>query len=203
MSAAPQVTADDDWERFSRLPAAIAHPAHVAALFDGAIGEDVAARLALHPRFAARLSALLARRLALPDADAPADAGDRALALTPADRLLAIARQAGAVRWAGAVAQEVRAERVAALKQAIGEDAYTAALAHRRDAVEAEAPAEPEALAAAIEQDGLACLSAWLATQSDGVAARVRLRLPKNVELPALDEALREAGPRILRRLAA
>lgn len=203
MSAPAESPPDEAWERFVRLPAAIALPVHIAALFDGAIDEVAAGRLGRHPRFASRLSALLKRKFSLGDPERPSEAADRTIALMPEDRLSGIARRAGAVYWAGAVAQEVRAERVAALKEAIGEDAYTAALAHRGEAVATEAPPDPQRLAELIEQDGRRCLSAWLAIQSDSVAARVRLRFADEFELAEPGEALREAGPRIMRLLAA
>lgn len=209
MNALQLAAGDEAWERFARLAAGIAHPSHVAALFDGAVDEETAGRLARHPRLVARASALLERRLALPAAAPPAGAVDRLIALSSPDRLAALARQAGAVCWAKAIAREIRSERVAALKEAIGQDAYVAALAHRSEALtddirsSPEAPAGPQTLGEAVERDGNACLAAWLLTQSEGVARRVRLRFPAAFDDADPDQALREAGPRILRLLAA
>jgi hypothetical protein len=209
MSALQPISSGEAWDRFGRLPAAIAHPVHIAPLFDGGLDEETAGRLARHPRFAARVSRLLERRLALPVVEGTPDAADRALALASAERLEALSRQAGAVCWGRAVAREIRGERVAALKAAIGEDAYAAALAHRSEALTddirlaPEVGASPEALAAAITRDGRGCLAAWLFALSEAVALRVRLRFPAAFDEGELDEAVREAGPRILRMLAA
>lgn len=205
VEAAP---ADEAWDRFARSPAAIAHADFVEPLFDGALDREAAIRLVRHPRFSARASRLIERRLALGPAERPLTAADRALALSSAERLEALSVQAGAICWARAIVREIRAERVAVLKEAIGEDAYTAALAHRSAALDDEVrslaatDAGPEALGAAIVQDGRACLTAWLGTQSEGVAARVRLRFPEGHEHVEPDEAVRAAGPGILRLVA-
>lgn len=207
MTTADEAVAAGAWERFADTPSLDAHPSRVAELFGGALGADQAGRLARRPRFAERLSGLLARRHGFGAAQRPADIRDLAIALSSGDEIAALARRAGAVCWADPIAREVRAAEVAALKEAIGDDAYAAALAHRDEALPAVALGIDGAPDRATILTGVAgsarqCLGGWLASQSAEIAQRVRLRLPVEAVADAPQDIYLEAGPRIFRRLA-
>lgn len=201
----------ESWHRFARTPSLGAHPAHVAALLDGAIDEDVAGRLGRSPRLAERLSGLLGRRHDLADIDAPADPADRAIALAATDEIEALCRRAGAVCWADPIAREIRASEVAALRQALGDDVYASALANREEALspaalgmsaQEAASLGRDKIVAATREAGRRCFAAWLAIQPQGVADRVRLKLAPGAAPPEPDELYRQFGPTIIRRVA-
>lgn len=202
----------EDWDRFSRTPSLGAHPAFIAELFGGALSEETAARIGRRPRFGERLSRMIAQRHGLAEIDAPADDADRAIALASGEELDALSRRAGAVCWADPIAREIRAPDVAALKEALGDDAYAAALANREEAFSpvtlglGEPGAEAlgrDQLVARSRASGRMCLAAWLTTQPRGVSDRVRLKLSPEAVLPQVDEAYLEYGPAIVRRVAA
>ncbi|QZN98465.1 hypothetical protein [Chenggangzhangella methanolivorans] len=100
MSAGSNETAADVWGRFVRTPSLGAHPAWIAGMFDGALPLEAAGRLAAHPRFASRVSSLMAARHGFGDIDAPAEPADQAIALSDSQTLGTIIRRAGAVCWA-------------------------------------------------------------------------------------------------------
>lgn len=195
--------AEIHWQLFRSQPAAFAHPDRIARAFDGLIDPEIAMRLGNEERFRDRLSALLAETYALSDdcGDAPSTSCQK-VALASETQLEDLVRQAGAIYWARAIAGEIESGVVTALKEAIGEGAYAAAIAHHDLAAsEAELPTS-EQLNEAITTAGLHCLEAWCARQPRGLAQRIRLKLPDSFEL---DEAaippFDEAGPRIVDRL--
>lgn len=191
------------WRIFSQQPAVFAHPRRIVHCFDGLIGEDVAARLGREERFRERLSGLIASSYGLSqdvgEAESP---GAAIVTVIAAGRLDALMRRAGAVYWARAIVGRIRASAVIAIKEAVGEEAYAAAIAHRDLAsADPELP-DIEVLNAAIVTAGLNCLAAWCAQQPPGLAERVRLALGDDTD-DAVAAPFAQAGPPIVDRLIA
>ena len=124
-------------------------------------------------RFAARIRALVqAEHGLVAPADLPIPASDDlpAIVLAP-DAGPRLVHDCGAIALGRALAQEVRAPQVAALREALGEQAYALALKHRELAAPAEVSiADPGALTPIIQRYGRAAIRAWAATLDEPLA---------------------------------
>jgi hypothetical protein len=190
---------------FRSQPAAYAHPRRVVHAFGGLITERVASQLVEDERFRDRLSMLLAETYALPandDAGPLSEAGKRLAAASGSD-LMILARQFGAVYWARAIAGVIQSSAVVSLKQALGDEIYATALAHRDLAGPDRVLPEHEAIETATTAAGLRCIAAWCNAQPIWVAQRIRLKFPDGTELdePAV-APFDEVGPPIVDRVA-
>jgi hypothetical protein len=197
---------EDRWEMFRSEPAAFAHVRRVVDAFGGLIADEIASKLRQEERFRARLSALLVEPHALSDdfgEGAPTDPV-RQLASASGAHAEALVRRCGAVYWARALLGQIEATAVVAIKQALGDEAYAIAIAHR-DLAGPDINLPPVSqLDAAVTAAGTRCLAAWCALQPPGVAQRVRLMLPVTAELAEPPAGpFEEAGPRIVDRLLA
>lgn len=195
--------ADAGWNAFVTQPALYIEPSRLAVCFDGMVGLDLCVRLQASPRIEERLSDLVHSRYGLARAIADEDVSDidRSIALASSEQLVELVRRAGAIFWANAIANTVRAADAAALDAALGDSLCVVALANRDLSGPMQPLAPYDRLGARVMDDGLRCLGAWCKAQTAGVGQRVRLKLPPN---PALDDAVKrpfdELGPAIVRR---
>ena len=192
-----------DWATLMNRPAAYIHPARLAACFGGTVTTAVCARLAAAERLHERLSAVIVEFYRLgaavgPDAAAPED---RRVAVLVPEATRELARRAGAVFFANAIAGAVRADDVRRLRARLGEALYAFALKNRdlsgpsRDLVDDDGTG-------AIEEQGLRCLSAWCRSQPEAIAARVRLKAPPSAAIDRLEASVIATGAAIVRRAA-
>jgi hypothetical protein len=191
-----------DWATLMNRPAAYVHPARLAACFDGRITVRLCGRLLSASRLEDKLSLIINKFYALPtpvaqDAVSPSD---QKIALVPMGRISDLIRRAGAIYWANAIANALRAEEVRWLRDRLGVVPYTLALANRhlsRASGTLELTDEAEAQ---IEEDGVRCLAAWCRMQPAAVRGRILLKSPAR---PALDDGVLspfdEIGPAIIR----
>jgi hypothetical protein len=196
---------DRQWATFRSQPAAYAHPRRIAGAFANAIDEGVASKLAAERRFWDRLSVVLGETYELSDGSgAPPPEPTRRLILASSADLMGWVRRFGAVYWARAIAGVIESKAVVALKEALGDETYVVALAHRELAGPERALPAPEQFDAGILSAGLRCLAAWCNTQPAWIAQRIRLKVPDGTEF---DESVvapfDEAGPRIVERVIA
>lgn len=204
MSAPSDSDLQQEWLSFIQEPGAYVDSTHLAACFDGAVSAALCSRLTACRRLQGRMSALVFERFQLVPADAGAclDA-DRTIALLPAKALSRLALGSGAIYWSEAIAGVVLSETVDMLLKALGEPIWTLALTHRELAGPARMPDPVDTLTDRIAEDGWRCLAAWRHAQPEGVAMRVRLKLPPN---PILDEIppspFDRLGPAIVRQAA-
>jgi hypothetical protein len=159
-------------QHFVRDIADWAEPTLAAPLLATDLGAATAERLLHHPRFAARASAALVRRLPVADTDS-LDPRDHAAALSDATTLTRIAARAGGVWNAHRLRRLLLACDIAPLIERFGEDLRAVALRHAALAVQNSAEDE---LADAIERDGARCLATWIDAQPAWAAARIRLK---------------------------
>jgi len=200
-----------DWATLMNRPAAYIDPARLAACFGGTVTTALCARLTATERLQERLSATIAEFYGL---EAPVDLNtaapdDRRVALTPPERSGDLARRAGAIFFANAIASAVRADDVRRLRTRLGEALYTFALANRdlsgptRELVAGEGTD-------AIEEQGLRCVAAWCRSQPPAIGARVRLKSPPSAAIDRLETVIDIGpaktviviGPAIVRRAA-
>jgi hypothetical protein len=196
---------EEQGSTFRSQPAAYAHPRRVVHAFGGLITERVASQLLEDERFRDRVSILLTETYALPaddDAGELSEAGNR-LAVASGTDLMIMARRFGAVYWARAIAGVIQSSAVVTLKQSLGDEIYTAALAHRDLAGPDRVLPEHETIETATTAAGLRCIAAWCSAQPAWVAQRIRLKFPDGTEL---DEPVAapfdEVGPPIINRVA-
>jgi len=197
---------EDQWETFRSQPAAFVHVRRIVDAFGGLIAQEVASKLRQEERFRARLSALLAEgHIWSDDFGEGAPSGPvRRLVLLSGAHAETLVRRCGAVYWARALLGQIEAGTVAAIRQALGDEAYAAAIAHRDLAGPDVNLPPPSQLDAAVMVAGTRCLAAWCDRQPDGIAQRVRLMLPDSPELAEPPGGpFEEAGPRIVDRLLA
>ena len=191
-----------DWATLMNKPAVYIDLARLAACFDDRMNLRLCERLRGARRLQDRLSKIISDFYALAAPVAPEAVGqvDQHIALLPAGRIGDVVRRAGAVYWANAIANVVRAEEVRRLREQLGEAICAFALANR-DLSGPPVRLEPAHGAhVRIGEDGLRCLGAWCQSQPAAVGSRVRLKSPAH---PALDDRAQrpfdEIGPAIIR----
>lgn len=206
------MTAPDDaaaaalWRAFVTGPADSVDEGRLAACFNEQLGSDLCRRLKACRRLAARLSDLIRDRYGLAPwvAASACAAGDRAIALAPADDLRELIRRSGAIYWSAAIANVVLADQVAALHQQLGEALCSFAIGHRDLAGPPRSAAPFATFAQRVVERGERCLAAWCAAQPREVGLRVRLKLAPSSALEGEPDAgFVELGCAILRRAAA
>ncbi len=191
-----------DWATLMNKPAVYIDLTRLAACFGGGISVKLCERLRGASRMQNRLSAIISEfyALAAPVGPEAADHLDQSIALLPVGRIGDIVRRAGAVYWANAIANVVRAEEVRRLRDQLGETLYAFALANRSLSGPPRKLEAADGAGARIMEDGLRCLGAWCQSQPEAVGGRVRRKSPAH---PALDERaprpFDEIGPAIIR----
>ncbi|MFM9272147.1 hypothetical protein ACJ7V3_18110 [Halomonas elongata] len=193
------------WQAFVEVPTRCVALEWLCAELEDAADDATQMTLARHPRFQRRLGERLALRhgLTLPEALPVPDADDLALFRLSPEAGEALARYCGMICHARAFVHEIRAPRVVELKQRFGEAPYMAALSNRDLALHGPEHDDDEALEHAVERDGGACLTAWLARQPAELTAWLRLGVLGGALVDiSPGEAVREQGPAIVRRAA-
>jgi hypothetical protein len=191
-----------DWATLMNRPAVYVECARLAACFDERISLSVCERLRATSRLQDRLSKIIADFYALAAPVAPEALGqvDQQVALLPVGRIGDLVSRAGAVYWAGAIANTVRAGEVKWLRGKLGEALCTFALANRNLAGPPRKLEPGDGADVRIAEDGMRCLGAWCQSQPQAVGGRVRL---KSAAHPALDDRVQgpfdEIGPAIIR----
>lgn len=191
-----------DWATLMNKPAAYIDLTRLAACFGGGISVRLCERLRGASRLQNRLSAMISDfyALAAPVGPEAVDQLDQNVALLPVGRIGDVVRRAGAVYWANAIANVVRAEEVRRLRDQLGEALCAFALANRNLSGPPRKLEPVESADARIMEDGMRCLGAWCQSQPAAVGGRVRLKSPAR---PALDERaprpFDEIGPAIIR----
>ena len=154
------------------------HPARLSAAFDPPLPQDAAARLLVHPRFAARIEAMCG----------PTD--------HTRDGLEALARRAGPILHARAFVREIRGPAIADLTARFGADALADARAHADLGWNRDAPIDT------LAADGIACLGAWIAALPEPERRGVSMLWPDDDAVPCTTDAtILTLGPRIITRL--
>jgi hypothetical protein len=191
-----------DWATLMNRPAVYIDPTRLAACFGERISVSLCERLRGESRLQDRLSAIIGDFYALTAAVGPEAVGqlDQNVALLPVGRIGDVVRHAGAVYWAGAIANMVRAEEVRWLRDKLGEALCTFALANRKLSGPPRKLEPVDGAEARIAEDGMRCLGAWCQSQPEAVGRRVCLKSPAH---PALDDRAQspfdEIGPAIIR----
>jgi hypothetical protein len=192
-----------DWATLMNKPVAYTDVTRLAACFDGHIRIGLCERLRLADRLQDRLSAIINHFYALAapvGQDAASSPADHKIALLSAGRTRNLVRRAGAVYWASAFANAIRAEDVRLIRGELGEERYAFALANRHLSRPSGKLDLKDGMDAQIEEDGLRCLNAWCQSQPEAIGGRVQLKCPASpaFEIPA-NSPFNEIGPAIIR----
>jgi hypothetical protein len=132
-----------------------------------------------------------------PDAASPAD---QKVALVTLGKTAELIRRAGAVYWANAIANAVRAEEVRWLRARLGESLCALALANRQLSGPSAKIDLTDEMDVEITESGMRCLGAWCQSQPEAIGERVRLKSPTSAALDdSADGAFKEIGPAIIR----
>jgi hypothetical protein len=196
------------WSEFTARPLHGVHLARLRACFEDLdIPPATLDAMLVQPRLRERLTRMLESRFALQPlaAIAPPEPVDVPVATLTAPKLGDLASRCGVVFWAEAFAREIRAPAVRALREHFGGALFDLALAHRALACPLHTQALPDsldALSAAVERDGQACVNAWLAEQPRALAAWQRLKISESAAAEPISAAIEQYGPAIVRQLA-
>jgi hypothetical protein len=191
-----------DWPTLMNRPSVYIDVTRLAACFDGGVRVELCERLRAADRLQDRLSAMITEfyALAAPVSPQAASPADQKVALLTSGKTRELVRRAGAVYWANAIANAVRAEEVRWLRARLGEALYAFALANRQLSRASEKIDLTDEMDVQIAEDGMRCLGAWCQSQSEAIGERVRLKTPAG---PALDDSadgpFKEIGPAIIR----
>jgi hypothetical protein len=181
------------------------HGKHVAECFSEWGEHSIVASIQAEQRFQSRLERLFQDHFGLPslsEVEQPREE-DLAIALLEPEHFAALAVPCGVVVHGRSFIQEIRASALRALKMRFGEELFTLALTHPELAGTAPVLTDLEELEQAIQQDGEACIAAWLAAQPASLAAWLRLKAADEpIYSRALSTDLLQRGPGIVRRVA-
>jgi hypothetical protein len=199
--------APQSWDEFTARPLHTVHLARLQACFEGLeVPAETLDAMLVQPRLRERLTRLLEQRFALQPlaAIAPPESVDVPVATLTAPTLGDLASRCGVVFWAEAFVREIRAPSVRALREHFGAALYELALAQRALGCPLAAQVQPaslDALGAAVERDGQACVNAWLAEQPRALAAWQRLQISELAAAAPVSPTIAEYGPAIVRQL--
>jgi hypothetical protein len=191
-----------DWLTLMNRPSVYIEVTRLAACFDGGVRKELCERLRAADRLESRLSAMIAEfyRLAAPVSPDAVSPADQKVALVTLGKTAELIRRAGAVYWANAIANAVRAEEVRWWRARLGESLYALALANRPLSGASGTIDLTDEMDVQITQDGVRCLGAWCQSQPGAIAERVRLKSPASAALDgSADGPFKEIGPAIIR----
>jgi hypothetical protein len=128
---------------------------------------------------------------------------DRAIALADRNGLHEITIRAGAIYWAGSLADIILGWKAALLHEALGEEVCAFAIANRDLAGPAQPLEQVDGIRDRAFADGLRCVGAWCHAVPAEVGTRVRLKLPPDELIDRAPTApFAEIGADIVRRAA-
>lgn len=177
------------WRTLTDQPLSFVREQAVNECFDRPVSAEQMAALRGSRRFDERIERRLAEHFQLQPLNrvaAPETADLAVILLTEAD-LLRLPKLCGAVWHAATLSREIRSEVVNQYREALGVDTLNLALRMRQLAGAADLLRTPAALLEAIERDGVACMSAWLAAQPQMLRDWLQLRLDPALQAGAHD----------------
>ncbi|MEE4954621.1 type III secretion protein [Pseudomonas alliivorans] len=167
------------WQALTEQPMAFVRERCISECLVHDLASAELAQMRESPRFASRLEGLLNDHFGLqPLAQLPLPAEQDLPVMLLSERDFAhLPRLCGAVWHAATLTREIRGQVVAEYRQLLGEDTFAFALVHRHLAGAADLLRTPADLAQAIDRDGAACVSTWLAGQPANLRAWLQLRV--------------------------
>lgn len=168
----------EQWRELLEQPLKFVRAEHLAGCFSEALSAGQLEAFRDAPRFQERSLRLLMSRFNLqPLAAAPTpDVLDLPVLLLAPDSFRRLPRLCGAIWHSATLSREIRSDVVSQLRQLLGDDVFSLALANRPLAGAADLLRQPAELLHAIDRDGAACVSAWLHAQSPALRGWLRLR---------------------------
>ncbi|OCR23193.1 type III secretion protein [Pseudomonas syringae] len=194
----------EQWRELLEQPLDFVRAEHLAACFPEALSVEQLGAFRDAPRFQKRSLRLLMSHFDLQPLAAASDPDvlDLPVLLLAPDTFKRLPRLCGAI-WHGAtLSREIRSDVVSQLRQLLGNDVFSLALANRPLAGAADLLRQPAELLQAIDRDGAACVSAWLQALSPALRGWLRLRFDD----PTVQDGQDGNGPldvKIIRRAAA
>lgn len=147
-------------------------PARIAACLDASLSQATLERLRASSRLHGRLVRLVLGDVVEEQADGPRT--DPLFGAIPRRAALL----AGSIWHARSLLKLIAGKDIAVFVERIGGDVQAFGIRHVERAVSSSVITGPERLADAVEQDGHACLGAWLSTLPEGDRRNILMRLP-------------------------
>ncbi|MGR3889457.1 type III secretion protein [Pseudomonas sp. 1152_12] len=166
------------WQGLIAEPLQFVRGPSLGACFADELPDEVLQAMQRQPRFRQRLEQLLVRHYQL----APLKhlvtplAADLPVLLLSAVQFARLPRLCGAIWHASTLSREIRREVVNELREGLGAQVFSQALALRQLGGAADLLRDPSELIDAIDRDGQGCVAAWLQAQHADLRGWVRLR---------------------------
>lgn len=166
------------WQGLIADPLQFVGGSSLGACFADDLPEPVLQAMQERPRFRQRLEQLLVSHYQL----APLEqlvkplAGDLPVLLLSPAQFARLPRLCGAIWHASTLSREIRRDVVNELREGLGAEVFSQALALRQLGGAADLLREPAELVEAIDRDGLGCVAAWLHAQQADWQGWLRLR---------------------------
>ncbi|QJI12497.1 type III secretion protein [Pseudomonas sp. ADAK22] len=183
------------WQGLIAEPLQFVRGPSLGACFADDLPDEVLQAMQGQARFRQRLEQLLVNHYQLaPIAHlvTPSAADLAVLLLSPA-QFSRLPRLCGAIWHASTLSREIRREVVNELREGLGAEVFSQALAQRQLGGAADLLREPSELIEAIDRDGQGCVAAWLQAQHADLQGWLRLRfafpqghsarLPRDLEI--------------------
>lgn len=183
------------WQGLIAAPLQFVRAPSLGACFADDLPEDVLHAMQNQPRFRQRLEQLLVSHYQLAPLEylvTPLAADLPVLLLSPA-QFARLPRLCGAIWHASTLSREIRRDVVNELREGLGAEVFSQALALRQLGGAADLLREPAELIDAIDRDGQGCVAAWLHAQQADLQGWMRLRfafpqghsarLPRDLEI--------------------
>ncbi|HCT07137.1 MAG TPA: type III secretion protein [Pseudomonas sp.] len=183
------------WQGLIAEPLQFVRGPSLGACFAAELPDEVLHAMHRQPRFRQRLEQLLVSHYQL----APLDqlvtplAADLPVLLLSLAQFARLPRLCGAIWHASTLSREIRRDVVNELREGLGADVFSQALALRQLGGAADLLRDPGELIEAIDRDGQGCVAAWLHAQQADLQGWLRLRfvfpqgqsarLPRDLEI--------------------
>lgn len=188
------------WQALLAEPLGFLDRRHLVACFADEVAPTQVQALLDAPRFHGRLLTLLLSTYRLPAPEQLPEplAQDLPVLLLSPEAFARLPRLCGAIWHGAALGREIRREGVERLRQRLGTEVFSLALAYRQWSGALDLLRQPDDLLAAIEADGARCVQAWLHSQPQPLREWLLLRLPQ----PEVEASSATVDPGLVRRVA-
>ncbi len=166
------------WQGLIAEPLQFVRAPSLSACFAHDLPDDVLHAMQTQPRFRQRLEQLLVTHYQLAPLEQLVSplAGDLPVLLLSPEQFARLPRLCGAIWHAPTLSREIRRDVVNELRDGLGFEVFSQALALRQLGGAADLLRDPGELIEAIDRDGHGCVAAWLHAQQSDLQGWLRLR---------------------------
>ncbi|MGO4448252.1 hypothetical protein AB4Y96_04920 [Phyllobacterium sp. TAF24] len=186
------------WDTYFNHTVRFIHPSRLLECFDGILLPEGIEFLRNAQRIGHNTQRLIREHFGLPalPVELTMEGPDLQLLLMPIEDVKGYELRFGAMFLANSLAQIIQSAAVHRLRETLGQEVYSLALANRHLAISGDVITDPDALLAAMRRDGQACLSTWRESMPTYINEWFRLKYPSDEEIQPAHRG--DAGKRAL-----